>query len=48
MFKAVFARVSGLQMTLWSGLRVPNGTPKHIVARLNAAAFEALSDAQVR
>ena len=35
-------------MTLWSGLWAPNGTPKHIVATLNVAALEALSEAQVR
>ena len=48
MFKAVFAGVTGLQMTLWSRLWAPNGTPKHIVATLNVAALEALSEAQVR
>ena len=34
-------------MTLWSGLWVPKGTPKEIVAKLNAAAVEALSDPAV-
>ena len=40
--------VAGLHMTLWSGLWVPKGTPRDIVARLNAAAVEALNDSQVR
>ena len=31
-------------MTLWSGLWVPKNTPKEIVARLNGAAVEAISD----
>ena len=35
-------------MTLWSGLWVPKGTPKDIVAKLNAAAVEALNDPAVR
>jgi len=35
-------------MTLWSGMWVPKGTPADIVARLNAAAVEALSDPGVR
>jgi tripartite-type tricarboxylate transporter receptor subunit TctC len=40
--------VPGLHMTLWSGLWVPKGTPREIVARLNAAAIEALNDSHVR
>ena len=35
-------------MTLWSGLWVPKGTPKEIVAKLNAAAVEALNDPAVQ
>ena len=31
------AGLPGFHMTLWSGLWVPKGTPKEIVARLNAA-----------
>ncbi|HLG84001.1 MAG TPA: tripartite tricarboxylate transporter substrate-binding protein [Bradyrhizobium sp.] len=42
------AGVPGLHMTLWSGLWVPKGTPREIVARLNAAAIEALNDSNVR
>jgi tripartite-type tricarboxylate transporter receptor subunit TctC len=42
------AGLSGFHMTLWSGLWVPKGTPKEIVAKLNAAAVDALGDPQVR
>jgi tripartite-type tricarboxylate transporter receptor subunit TctC len=42
------AGLSGFHMTLWSGLWVPKGTPNEIVARLNAAAVEALNDPTVR
>lgn len=42
------AGLPGLHMTLWSGLWVPKGTPKEIVAKLNAAAIEAMSDPAVR
>ena len=42
------AGVPGLHMTLWSGLWVPKGTPGEVVARLNAAVVEALSDSEVR
>ena len=35
-------------MTLWSGFWVPKGTPKEIVAKLNAAAVEAMNDPAVR
>jgi tripartite-type tricarboxylate transporter receptor subunit TctC len=38
----------GFHMTLWSGLWVPKGTPAEIVAKLNAAAVEALNDPSVR
>ncbi|MBO4222650.1 tripartite tricarboxylate transporter substrate binding protein BugD [Bradyrhizobium neotropicale] len=38
------AGLPGFHMTLWSGLWLPKGTPKEIVARLNAAAVEALND----
>ena len=42
------AGLDGFHMTLWSGLWVPKGTPKDIVARLNAAAVAALNDPAVR
>jgi tripartite-type tricarboxylate transporter receptor subunit TctC len=42
------AGLPGFHMTLWSGFWVPKGTPKEIVAKLNAAAVEALSDPAVR
>jgi tripartite-type tricarboxylate transporter receptor subunit TctC len=42
------AGMPGFHMTLWSGLWVPKGTPKEIVARLNATTVEALSDPAVR
>jgi tripartite-type tricarboxylate transporter receptor subunit TctC len=35
-------------MTLWSGLWVPKDTPKDIIAKLNAAAVEAMNDPAVR
>jgi tripartite-type tricarboxylate transporter receptor subunit TctC len=35
-------------MALWSGLWVPRRTPKDIVAKLNAAAVDALNDPAVR
>jgi tripartite-type tricarboxylate transporter receptor subunit TctC len=42
------AGLSGFHMTLWSGLWVPKGTPKDIVAKLNAAAVDAMNDPAVR
>ncbi len=38
------AGVPGLYMPFWHGLWVPHGTPKDIVARLNGAVVETLSD----
>jgi tripartite-type tricarboxylate transporter receptor subunit TctC len=40
--------LKGFHMTLWSGLWVPKDTPKEIVAKLNAAAVEAMNDPVVR
>ena len=37
-----------LSFTLWRGLWVPAGTPKDVIAKLNAAVSEALLDPQVR
>ena len=42
------AGLKGFHMTLWSGMWVPKGTPKEIVAELNAAAVEALGDPAVK
>jgi tripartite-type tricarboxylate transporter receptor subunit TctC len=42
------AGLSGFHMTLWSGLWAPKDTPKDIIAKLNAAAVDALNDADVR
>jgi tripartite-type tricarboxylate transporter receptor subunit TctC len=42
------AGLSGFHMTLWSGLWVPKGTPKDIVAKLNASVVDALNDPAVR
>jgi tripartite-type tricarboxylate transporter receptor subunit TctC len=42
------AGLSGFHMTLWSGLWAPKGTPKDIVAKLNAATVDALNDPAVR
>jgi tripartite-type tricarboxylate transporter receptor subunit TctC len=35
-------------MTFWHGLWVPSGTPPDVLAKLNAAAVDALADPQVR
>jgi tripartite-type tricarboxylate transporter receptor subunit TctC len=42
------AGLPGFHMTLWSGLWVPKGTPNEIVAKLNAAAVDAMKDPAVR
>lgn len=42
------AGLPGLYFTVWYGLWVPKGTPAEIVGKLNAAAVEALADANVR
>jgi tripartite-type tricarboxylate transporter receptor subunit TctC len=42
------AGLPGFHMTLWSGLWVPKGTPKDVIAKLNAAAVDALNDPAVR
>ena len=41
------AGLPGFHMTLWSGLWVPKGTPKDVVAKLNAAVVGALNDPDV-
>ncbi len=40
--------VSVLQFTLWRGLWAPAGTPKDVIAKLNAAVVDSLLDPQVR
>ncbi|MCA6120513.1 tripartite tricarboxylate transporter substrate binding protein BugD [Bradyrhizobium sp. WSM 1704] len=42
------AGLPGFHMTLWSGLWVPKGTPKEIIAKINTAAVEALNDPAVQ
>lgn len=42
------AGVPGLYMSIWSAFWVPKGTPRDIVAKLNAAVVDALSDPTVR
>jgi tripartite-type tricarboxylate transporter receptor subunit TctC len=42
------AGLSGFHMTLWSGLWVPKGAPKEIIAKLNGAALDALKDPETR
>src|SRR6202011_4655661 len=42
------AGLPGFHMSLWSGLWAPKGTPKDIVAKINAAAVGALNDPAVR
>ena len=40
--------VPGFEVTAWDGLWAPAGTPKDIIATLNAAARKALTDPQLR
>ena len=42
------AGLPGFHMTLWNGLWVPKSTPKDAIAKLNAAAVEAMADPAVR
>jgi tripartite-type tricarboxylate transporter receptor subunit TctC len=42
------AGVPGLYADIWNGFWVPKGTPGEIVAKLNAAAMDALADPAVR
>ena len=40
--------VSGMYISFWNGLWAPKGTPKDVVAKLNAAVVDALGDPGVR
>ncbi len=42
------AGLPGLYVSVWNALWAPKGTPKDIIAKLNAAAFEALADPVVQ
>ena len=42
------AGVPGLYVSAWYGLWAPNGTPKDVITKLNAAVVEALADPTVR
>jgi tripartite-type tricarboxylate transporter receptor subunit TctC len=42
------AGLPGFHVELWSGIWVPKGTPKDIIAKLNAAIVDALADPAVR
>jgi tripartite-type tricarboxylate transporter receptor subunit TctC len=42
------AGVPGLYISVWYGLWVPKGTPRDIIAKLNAAAVDAMADLTVR
>jgi tripartite-type tricarboxylate transporter receptor subunit TctC len=42
------AGTSGLHISFWHGLWVPKGTPKDVIAKLNGAVVEALTDPAVR
>jgi tripartite-type tricarboxylate transporter receptor subunit TctC len=41
-------RLPGFDISQWHGLWLPKGTPKNIIARLNAAAAAALADPMMR
>jgi tripartite-type tricarboxylate transporter receptor subunit TctC len=42
------AGLPGLHISLWHGIWTPKGTPRPVIARLNAAVVEALADPAVR
>jgi tripartite-type tricarboxylate transporter receptor subunit TctC len=42
------AGVPGLYISIWYGLWAPRGTPKEVIAKLNAAVMDALADPGVR
>jgi tripartite-type tricarboxylate transporter receptor subunit TctC len=45
---AAEAGVPGVQVDPWQGMWAPKGTPKEVIARLNAAVVSALSDEAIR
>jgi tripartite-type tricarboxylate transporter receptor subunit TctC len=42
------AGLPGFDISLWHGLWLPKGTPRNIVAKVNAAVMDALADPMVR
>src|SRR5262249_49398684 len=42
------AGAPGLHLSFWNGIWTPKGTPKDAIARLNAAAMDAMADPVVR
>jgi tripartite-type tricarboxylate transporter receptor subunit TctC len=42
------AGLPGLHTAIWHGMWLPKGTPKDVVAKLNAAVVETLGDTAVR
>jgi tripartite-type tricarboxylate transporter receptor subunit TctC len=42
------AGLAGFHISLWNGLWAPKGTPKDVIAKLNAAVMDALADPAVR
>ena len=42
------AGLPGFYMSVWNALWVPKGTPKGVIAKLNAAAVVAMADPAVR
>jgi tripartite-type tricarboxylate transporter receptor subunit TctC len=42
------AGLPGFYISIWRGIWVPRGTPKEVIAKLNAAVVEALADPAVR
>jgi tripartite-type tricarboxylate transporter receptor subunit TctC len=42
------AGLPGFYMSVWNALWVPKGTPKEVIAKLNAAAMDAIADPAVR